>query len=179
MTDSEKLIEVHTMAMQCMNTTYMYGGIAYRPNDNWSFEFNDVDYANGQCQHSKIFHFIKNIFLSRWAILRTEYSLDYWKGIMLHEIAHAIDIERRGGSSHDEVWFDIADSIGGTTNTVTVPTWLYPFRDKYIRSCSSCGSEAPLKEKPQNESSCGKCYPEGFSFDHIHDIKLNPNYIAE
>jgi predicted SprT family Zn-dependent metalloprotease len=180
MTDTEKLNEVKEMAIECMNTVFIYRNKGYRMSDKWKFSFNNLDFANGQCAYNLgFFTHVRNIFLSQWVIVRAEYSLEFWKGVMLHEIAHAIDVEIRGTSNHDEEWLAISKTIGGDTNKVNPVKWILPMtKDKYMRTCPTCGVSAPLSStKDTPDASCGACHPNGFSYDHMLKIELNPDYI--
>ena len=177
MSDSEKLNEVLSMANSVMNQTFIYKNMGYRLSDNWNFKLKEVKTANGQCQYSRFLGNTRNIILSSWVIVRVDRDVDFWKGILLHEMAHAIDIEIRGYSNHDYHWKDIAIAIGGDSRTVSVPKWSLPMRDKYISTCSSCGHVEPITDSIYVEASCGTCYPHAFNRDYLRVVTLNENYI--
>jgi hypothetical protein len=76
----------------------------------WTFKFKSTyDFRShsvlGTCSKEN-----KNIFLNKHYLKKLSfYEL---KNVVLHEVAHAIDIETRGYSKHDMIWFNICLNIG-------------------------------------------------------------------
>lgn len=77
--------------------------------------------------------------------------------VVRHEIAHAIDYERRGRSDHGPVWKAIARRIGAD------PTRLYEGPDvpdhasKYVGICPSCTREHPFYRRVTRRHACPDC----------------------
>lgn len=77
--------------------------------------------------------------------------------VVRHEIAHAIDFERRGASDHGPVWKDIARRVGAD------PTRLYEGQDipddasKYVGICPSCAKEHPFYRRVTRRYACPDC----------------------
>lgn len=77
---------------------------------------------------------------------------------ILHEIAHAIDVEIRGKSGHDIFWKNISRSIGykgerttKITNSTKVATY------KWVGICEEHGFLGGWTRKPNNNKICRKC----------------------
>ena len=104
---------------------------------DWSFEFYDSMFYLGECDP-----FRKVIQLSKYFIVfekRSKKILD----TVLHEIAHAIDFDKRGISKHDKIWREIALSIGSSgcrlSDTITYKKSANKVY-KYTGSCGHCSN---------------------------------------
>lgn len=87
-------------------------------------------------------------------------SKDEVEQTILHEIAHAIDVEIRGTSSHDNVWKSIARSIGHSGNrcvnikeSIETRTKIY----KWVAFCDVHGILGGWSRKPTNAKICRTC----------------------
>ena len=83
-------------------------------------------------------------------------GLSHWKNTILHEIAHAIDCEKRGTSDHSWRWRRIALQIGcdgqRCSNAKVDST-----KTKYKMVCGNCGKETPSHKKVRRTYACGDC----------------------
>jgi len=142
----------------------------------WTFSFNNEPFASGQCSYSTNFRvsFFKtrNIHLSEYLALRINENLEWWRQVMLHEIAHAIDVENRGTTDHNNEWQTICDAIGcDGSERVNNNGWVEDIEKNYLVYCESCGWEDTLPELYDNikngQGSCAKCEPDTFNADYI------------
>lgn len=159
------IANVKKMALEHMNKTFEYRGKRYNLNDlGWRFSMNTNKSRFGVCKASRSNFFgsvtNKKLELSSWLVTNADKSLDEWVNTMLHEIAHAIDVERRGNSSHDYVWSAIALSIGCDAK-VYGDFKVDAKNSKYTIKCISCGHERAghkySKRVAEGHASCGKC----------------------
>ena len=143
-------------------------------NKGWVFELNDLKYASGQCRYGAL-SFFRNggtIMLSEFLILRINEGLEWWKHVILHEIAHALDVETRGGSAHDKVWQNICDQIGCDGSERSHKGFLPDVELPFLIYCPKCGWEERVPEVMADiitqGSSCGNCSPnKKFSYNHL------------
>lgn len=103
-----------------------------------------------------------------WAII---------EDVVRHEIAHAIDAQRRGYSKHDYTWKRICLEVGADpTRTTAVPKDMKP-QKKYIKSCVDCGDRGQVSRATKNYTQgryfCSDCYP---TKKNRITIRLNPKY---
>tara|TARA_B110001452_G_scaffold235669_1_gene214567 strand:+ start:152 stop:691 length:540 start_codon:yes stop_codon:yes gene_type:complete len=165
------LTEIKEMATKYMNTTFTYDGRDFNLVElGWEFKFNSVKRALGKCKRKRSANgIVKTIELSKWLIENTDNSFDTWINTMLHEIAHAIDFERRNTSKHDTTWRNIALSIGCNGNRCSKVDYKADIKSKYTLKCNSCGWTTPSHKKRKRLGSCGKC----------SGGRYNPKYIIE
>jgi predicted SprT family Zn-dependent metalloprotease len=148
----------------------------------WTFELSNSYHGNGTClvnrQTGK-----KILMLSEWLINNVDRSMEIWKDIMLHEIAHGLDIEIRGKTDHSEIWVRVAQHIGCSGEISTHAEFKQGVIPIYIQECSTCGYQELTNEVSwdlrNNNSSCGKCHPSGFSRDHLMTWRPNPTHIHD
>jgi predicted SprT family Zn-dependent metalloprotease len=81
------------------------------------------------------------------------------KKTVIHEIAHAIDIEIRGYSNHDDHWKNVAKQIGHTgertskvSNEITEKTY------KWLAVCPEHGILGGFIRKPTRGKICRMCH---------------------
>ena len=121
----------------------------------WTFRFDRARRRLGICRWEQRGRRVRVISLSRfyaeeggWAIM---------EDVVKHEIAHAIDYERRGASDHGRVWKAIARQVGAD------PTRLYEGPDvpdhdsKYVGICSVCMREHPFYRRVKRKHACPDC----------------------
>lgn len=77
---------------------------------------------------------------------------------MLHEIAHALDVQIRGTSAHDMIWRTIAKGIGCTGDRCYEGA-LETKGIQYVYTCPECGSEhiQNWKRGPKSVVACKAC----------------------
>jgi predicted SprT family Zn-dependent metalloprotease len=120
----------------------------------WTFEWSRGKRVFGLCVYGPSVHTIR---LSKY--LTELNDVNRVTNTILHEIAHALDVEIRGYSSHDYKWEKIALSIGCDgkryvdVSEVTLP------KSKYSLVCPNddCKRETPRWKKPKNRVACGHC----------------------
>tara|TARA_R110001592_G_scaffold241737_1_gene502205 strand:- start:32 stop:535 length:504 start_codon:yes stop_codon:yes gene_type:complete len=144
---------------------------------DWGFAFNNAKRTFGQCaygrKYGRPYHMI---MLSKpMVVLNSEEQV---RETILHEIAHALDVEKRGYSSHDYKWNAIARSIGCTGERCYDSNLVEQPKSKYSLICNSCKREVPAYRKPKRKKACGVCcrkYNNGkYSEDYV--MNLNQNY---
>lgn len=126
----------------------------------------DMKKALGKCNPRK-----KKIRLSKaWFEDMLELDVDFdlveeLKDVVLHEIAHALDFDRRGRSDHGRKWKSCALEVGADpTRTSKVPKKLIALVSPWKRECPRCGLEIFYQGKPRKSGYiCPEC--EGCSED--------------
>ncbi|PID97903.1 MAG: sprT domain-containing protein [Actinobacteria bacterium] len=142
--------------------------------DTWSFTFDRARRRAGACLHSRC-----NISLS--APLVRLYEDEVVRGIILHEIAHAlVGAEHH----HDAVWKAQARKLGAPIS-VHLPQSLPQLDAPWVGVCPSCGMRRQLYSAPRRVTSCGKCSPvfdSRFIFEWSHrGVRATPQgrYLRE
>ncbi len=74
-----------------------------------------------------------------------------------HEIAHAVDAERRGRSSHDRTWKRIAAACGARPDRCFVGDLPDDPSAPYGGRCPSCGASYDLYRQPVHPRRCAPC----------------------
>lgn len=97
--------------------------------------------------------------------------------VILHEIAHFIDKDRRGYSNHDRTFKAICREINcniPNSNVGDLVLWRedYQKQSKYTAICPVCGEKHHKARKPQKLRSCGKC-SKVFDRTRILEFKAN------
>jgi predicted SprT family Zn-dependent metalloprotease len=144
---------------------------------DWKIDFCNAKQIRGKAILSK-----KKILISRIHALY-EMDRDAIEDTILHEIAHALDYERRGLSNHDAHWKKIALSIGCIPKGSGHPESLSDFKRKqlcrWICKCPNCGKQdyRYSRRKLACRSCCDK-YNNG-SFSDLYQLIYysNPDYI--
>jgi predicted SprT family Zn-dependent metalloprotease len=110
----------------------------------WTFEWNHLEETPGQCRRDN-----KVIYISKFVVERADENLDFWRRIILHEMAHAIDVETRGYSDHGNIWEDICIQLGGIASSKVELKW---HKDSLIYEiyCEDCGETQLTPYVPQS-----------------------------
>ena len=98
---------------------------------NWWFEFSNTSSAIGDCYGSE-----KRI---RFSKKYKDLTYREIKDTILHEIAHALDYERHGSSSHGQRWKNIAIEVGAkpkASKHISVAP-----KKKWTSYCEKCGKD--------------------------------------
>ena len=74
-----------------------------------------------------------------------------------HEIAHAIDFERRGRSPHDATWRRIAVACGATPDRCYAADLPTDDSAPYAAVCPTCGDRHALYRQPVHPRRCPGC----------------------
>jgi predicted SprT family Zn-dependent metalloprotease len=145
--------------------------------DGWTVKFNGrIKRAVGKCKPRK-----KRIDLSKAYFVEHGGELpdEMLKDVVLHEIAHALDYERRGTSDHSRKWKRVAREVGANpSRTANVPEELIAKVADWKRECPKCGWEAYYHSKPTAEGHmCPECHrdfhPRSEKLEYVLDIKPN------
>jgi predicted SprT family Zn-dependent metalloprotease len=118
------------------------------------------------------------ISLSR-VMTQHETDMGRIKNTVLHEIAHALDCQKRGYTNHDSEWERIAKSIGCSGTKCGVATGLDKKKFvKWIAQCGHCGKEYFKYYKPKDNLSCSQCDTE-YNPEFGLDFKINPDALGK
>lgn len=130
---------------------------------DYKFEWMNSVRTFGNCNgHSKII---------RLSIPLTKYETNNERIIntILHEIAHAIDYNTRGHSSHDTNWKRIAKRIGCTGDRCSSSTGVDKSKFmKWLVKCPSCNFSYYRARMSSKVTACGECcntYNDGYYSD--------------
>ena len=119
----------------------------------WKFKFDNAKVRFGRCSWGS-----KGKWVSISKHLTSLNDLAQVKDTILHEIAHALDVEERGFSNHDANWTRIAKSIGCNGERCYSSKEVKQPKAKYTVKCNNCKKEQPKHRKPRRTSSaCGAC----------------------
>jgi predicted SprT family Zn-dependent metalloprotease len=151
--------------------------------DKWSFEWGTredmLSNNTGADTYGKSNYSNRTITLSK-ELTKFEQDKNRVINTILHEVAHAIDYEKRGKSNHDEVWQDIAKSIGCNADEITDNKTLKLDKVyKWKATCDFCGTNYHSRLEPENKRSCSKCGGETYNDKYQLTYKENPNLIKD
>lgn len=83
------------------------------------------------------------------------------ENVILHEIAHMLDVKRRGYSCHDEFWQMLAQSVGSDGircfDPFSVKAPVNVQQRKYVAVCPSCVHETFSNQMWPRNRVCTKC----------------------
>ena len=117
------------------------GGLA-----DWRFRFDHAKRRAGACTHAT-----RTISLS--GPLTDLYDADTIRGVILHEIAHALVGPSHG---HDAAWKRAARALGAP-DSARLPSSLPSPDAPWVGTCPRCGAKRRLYRAPRRVSSCGVC----------------------
>ena len=112
----------------------------------WSFRFDRARRRAGACTHRT-----RTISLS--GPLTDLYDADTVRGVILHEIAHALVGPAHG---HDSAWKRAARALGAP-DSARLPGSLPSPQAPWVGTCPRCGAQRNLYRAPRRVSSCGVC----------------------
>lgn len=103
------------------------------------------------------------------------------KDVILHEIAHVLDYERRGTSGHKRKWKKCAREVGAdpTRTTDAIPHSLFKQVADWKRVCPKCGKAAGyyFSRPTAKHYMCAGCHSKGDSRakrqEYMLEIKRN------
>lgn len=126
------------------NIRYCFGDVCLS-DKGWYFKgFDRATKRAGVCSRKfKNGRFEKSISLSK--LLMQNFTEKEALETLTHEIAHAIDIEYRNNSNHDNIWKKIHKSIGGDGERCYSLTKeikeIQKTNYKYVGICKKCGKQ--------------------------------------
>lgn len=113
---------------------------------DWSFRFDRAKRRAGACHFST-----RTITLS--GPLIELYDAPTVRGVVLHEIAHALVGPRH---HHDAVWKRTARALGAP-DSARLPASLPKPQEPWVGTCPTCGAQRRLFRAPRRVTSCGAC----------------------
>lgn len=113
---------------------------------DWRFRFDHAKRRAGACTHST-----RTISLS--GPLTDLYDEGTIRGVILHEIAHALVGPTHG---HDAAWKRAAHALGAP-DSARLPSSLPSPDAPWVGTCPRCGATRRLYRAPRRVSSCGVC----------------------
>lgn len=116
----------------------------------WSFGFDRARRRLGACHPTG-----RRITLS--AHLTRSLSGAEVEETLRHEIAHAIDVERRGETSHDDAWKALAVACGARPERCHTGTLPADPSAPYLAACPSCEARHDLYRQPVHPRRCSAC----------------------
>ena len=129
--------EARTLARSLMDAS----GLA-----DWRFLFDHAKRRAGACTHTS-----RTISLS--GPLTDLYDAETIRGVILHEIAHALVGPTHG---HDAAWKRAARALGAP-DSARLPSSLPSPDAPWVGTCPRCGATRRLYRAPRRVSSCGVC----------------------
>lgn len=112
----------------------------------WGFRFDSARRRAGSCTHRT-----RTITLS--GPLTDLYDQDTVRGVILHEIAHALV---GPDHHHDAVWKRAARMLGAPDDA-RLPASLPTPEEPWVGTCPQCGAQRRLFRAPRRVTACGYC----------------------
>ena len=127
----------------------------------WTFGFDRARRRLGACRPRQ-----RRITLS--APLAKVLSAADIEDTLRHEIAHAIDVERRGRTNHDATWQALAVACGASPERLFDGDVPDNPDAPYASTCPSCGASGDLYRQPVHPRRCKACRKAGLpSYHHV------------
>ena len=138
----------------------------------WTLEFSNAKRRLGVCKFRKRRPRIKVIALSRHYC--DQGGWDVMEDVVRHEIAHAIEFEKTGRSSHGPEWKRLAAELGADPTRCFDGPLLPPAPSRYVGVCPCCGHEQPFYRRIKRSYACVACCREhsGGRYDERFRLKL-------
>ena len=113
---------------------------------DWTFKFDTAKRRAGSCVYRA-----KTITLS--GPLTDLYDRDTVRGVILHEIAHALV---GPDHHHDPTWRRVARGLGAPDDA-RLPSHLPSPDEPWVGTCPKCGAQRKLYRPPRRVAACGHC----------------------
>lgn len=113
---------------------------------DWTFKFDTAKRRAGSCVYRA-----KTITLS--GPLTDLYDQDTVRGVILHEIAHALV---GPDHHHDATWRRVARGLGAPDDA-RLPSHLPSPDEPWVGTCPKCGAQRKLYRPPRRVTACGYC----------------------
>ncbi len=120
----------------------------------WTFGWDRARTRLGACRTRQ-----RRITLS--APLAARLSPEDIEDTIRHEIAHAIDVERRGKTNHDATWKRLAVACGAQPSRLFDGDLPADPGAPYVSTCLSCGASGGLYRQPVHPRVCRPCRDAG------------------
>ena len=133
--------------MECLGRQLLGEGLAAR---GWTFRFDRARRRLGACHGAR-----RRITVS--APLAAALPAADVEDTLRHEIAHAVDVERRGRTNHDAAWRSLAVACGARPERCFTGPLPADDAAPYRAACPTCGAEAALYREPVHPPRCRAC----------------------
>lgn len=152
----------------------------------WRFAFDRARRRLGSCRWHPDSEDGKRITVSRHYAARLgptyvdQSGLAVIDDVIRHEIAHAIDFERRGRSDHGPKWKSICRRVGAdpsrTYESAEIVSLIQP--GKYRARCPRCEREISFFRRPSRPRACRPCCDEfaGGRFDERYRLEISKRF---
>lgn len=157
----ERLHEVRERAAHLMDVLARQELDASLQERGWTFAFDKAKRRLGACKGGT-----KQISLSAYFVAlnglehRDEQGVQVVEDVIRHEIAHAIDFERRGRSDHSAAWKAICRRVGAEPSRTYEGEGIDQVPGKYVATCPGCGAEQQYYRRPKTPKACVACCDE-------------------
>ncbi|MEX2400980.1 MAG: SprT-like domain-containing protein [Rhodothermales bacterium] len=121
----------------------------------WRLQFDGAKRRLGLCKWKRRGRIVRILSLSRH--FARQHGWDVMEDVVRHEIAHAIDYERRGKSLHDRTWEMLAEKVGADPTRILDSAELDDPESKYVGICPSCAAEHPFYRRVKRVHACPDC----------------------
>lgn len=138
----------------------------------WRIRFDRAKRRLGLCKWKRRGRPVRLLSLSRHFAARQGWNV--MEDVVRHEIAHAIDYERRGRSLHDDVWKEIAEAVGADPTRIHEGVEVDDPHSKYVGICPSCETEHPFYRPVRRVHACPDCcrIHNGGRFAHRYRLRI-------
>ena len=125
----------------------------------WSFRFDRAQRRLGLCTWKRGTRLARVVSLSGPLSARLGWGV--MEDVARHEIAHALDYETRGASSHDAVWRMWARRCGADPSATYDGPVPCDGSSRYLAACPACGWQRPFFRQPSRAYACPRCEAHG------------------
>lgn len=121
----------------------------------WHLQFDGAKRRLGLCKWKRRGRIVRILSLSRHYARQQGWPV--MEDVVRHEIAHAVDYERRGRSLHDRVWKEIARQVGADPERIHGGAEFRDPHSKYVGICPACRTEHPFYRRVKRIHACPDC----------------------
>lgn len=121
----------------------------------WTFGFDRARVRLGQCMFRKGRTPVRRLSLS-YLHARGGWTAEV-EDTVRHEIAHALDYERRGRSGHDAIWRILAQQCDATPRACARGPRADDAAAPYVGRCAQCHAAQPFYRVPLRTYRCTAC----------------------
>lgn len=145
--------------------------------NGWTFKFNSNKSSVGLCRSHRRrngrYVVAKTVELSEWWMMKQGLSEEQIKDTVLHEVAHALDIEDRGTSDHSWRWKEWAVKVGANPRRTCDVFPKESTKYRWYLVCSHCNEKYGYHRKPKDKKrACSKCCNKHNGGYYHRDFKL-------
>lgn len=151
--NSITVVEFTKLFKDLMNVDWVVGTKTYNLIElGWTLGWNNRKTSLGVCKLRS-----KKIEISKFLLKLNLDKPSEWEDTIRHEIAHAIEVEMRGVSSHGRIWKRICGyTLANPTRTCDNPLDVGNGH-KFELVCPNCEASTKYFRKPKVNKACGEC----------------------